>query len=79
VVWVGLVAPGGESMRGASARQIDDGGLLGGGGLVGAKSAWGMALFIGENPSTHRGCGDELDSISNLNQTRRILTESKRG
>jgi hypothetical protein len=37
-VWVGYLAPGGESMRGASARRIDGGGLLGGDGLVGAKS-----------------------------------------
>jgi hypothetical protein len=40
-VWVGYLAPGGESMRGALARRIDGGGLLGGGGLVGVKSAWG--------------------------------------
>jgi hypothetical protein len=78
-VWVGYLAPSGESMRGASARRIDGGGLLRGGGLVGAKSARGMALFIGENPSTRRGRGDKLDSISNLNQTRQVLTESKRG
>jgi hypothetical protein len=78
-VWVGYLAPSGELMRGASARQIDGGGLLGGGGSVGAKSAWEMALFIGENPSPRRGRGDALDSISNLNQTRWILTESKRG
>jgi hypothetical protein len=66
-------------MRGASARRINGGGLLGGGGSVVSKSAWGMALFIGENPSTRRGRRDELDSISNLNQMRRILMESKRG
>jgi hypothetical protein len=41
-VWVGYPAPGVESRRGASARRIDGGGLLGGGSLVGAKSAWGM-------------------------------------
>jgi hypothetical protein len=38
-VWVGYPAPGVESRRGASARWIDGGGLLGGGGSVGAKSA----------------------------------------
>jgi hypothetical protein len=36
-------------------------------------------LFIGGNPSTRSGRGDELNSISNLNQTRRIVTELKRG
>jgi hypothetical protein len=41
-VWVGYLALGGESMRDASARRIDGGGLLGGGGSVGAKSAWGF-------------------------------------
>jgi uncharacterized membrane protein YgcG len=64
VVWVGYHAPGGESMRGASARRIDGGGLLGGGGSVGAKSAWGMALFIGE---THLLVEDaETNSILSL-------------
>jgi hypothetical protein len=38
-VWVGYPAPGIESRRGASARWIDNGGLLGGRGSVGAKSA----------------------------------------
>jgi hypothetical protein len=32
-------------------------------------------LFIGGNPSTRSGRGDELDSISNLKQTRRIAMD----
>jgi hypothetical protein len=36
-------------------------------------------LFIGGNPSTHSGRGDELDSISNLKQTRRIATDFGKG
>jgi hypothetical protein len=39
VVWVGYPAPGVESRRGASAGRINGGGLLGGSGSVGAKSA----------------------------------------
>jgi hypothetical protein len=45
VVWVGYPAPSVESRRGASARRIDGGGLLGGGGSVGAKSARGMGYL----------------------------------
>jgi hypothetical protein len=44
-VCVGYPAPGVESRRGASARRIDDGGLLGGGDSVGAKSARGRGYF----------------------------------
>jgi uncharacterized membrane protein YgcG len=44
-VWVGYLAPGIESRRGASARRIDDGGLLGGGGSVGAKSTRGRGYL----------------------------------
>jgi hypothetical protein len=44
-VWVGHPAPGVESRRGASARRIDGGGLLGGGGSVGAKSARGRGYL----------------------------------
>jgi uncharacterized membrane protein YgcG len=44
-VWVGYPAPGIESRRGASARWIDGGGLLGGGGSVGAKSARGRGYL----------------------------------
>jgi uncharacterized membrane protein YgcG len=44
-VWVGYLAPDGESMRGASARRINGGGLLGGGGSVGAKSAQGRGYL----------------------------------
>jgi hypothetical protein len=44
-VWVGYPAPGVESRRGASARRIDGGVLLGGGGSVGAKSAWGRGYL----------------------------------
>jgi uncharacterized membrane protein YgcG len=44
-VWVGYPAPGVESRRGASARRIDGGGLLGGGGSVGAKSARGRGYL----------------------------------
>jgi hypothetical protein len=36
-------------------------------------------LFIGGNPSTRSGRGDELSSISNLKQTRRIATDLERG
>jgi hypothetical protein len=57
MVWVGYPAPGVESMRGASARRIDGGGLLGGGGSVGAKSAWGRGYLLGENDLGHRGRG----------------------
>jgi hypothetical protein len=39
----------------------------------------GRAPIYRENPSTHNGCRDELDSISNLNQTRWILTELTSG
>jgi hypothetical protein len=38
-----------ELTRDASARWINDSGLLGGGGSVGAKSAQGKVLFIGGN------------------------------
>jgi hypothetical protein len=44
-VWVGYLAPGTESRRGASARRIDGSGLLGGGGLVEAKSAQGRGYL----------------------------------
>jgi hypothetical protein len=44
-VWVRYPAPGVESRRGASARRIDDGGLLGGGDSVGAKSARGRGYL----------------------------------
>jgi hypothetical protein len=36
-------------------------------------------LFIGGNPSTRSGRRDELDSISNLKQTRRIATDFGKG
>jgi hypothetical protein len=36
-------------------------------------------LFIGGNPSTHSGRGDDLDSISNLKQMRRIATDFGKG
>jgi hypothetical protein len=39
----------------------------------------GRAPIYRGNPSTHSGRGDKLDSISNLNQTRRIVTELKKG
>jgi hypothetical protein len=45
MVWVGYPAQGIESRRGASARRIDDDGLLGGGGSVGAKSAQGRGYL----------------------------------
>jgi hypothetical protein len=45
VVWVGYPAPGVESRRGASARRINGGVLLGGGGSVGAKSARGRGYW----------------------------------
>jgi hypothetical protein len=45
MVWVGYPALGVESKQGASARWIDDGGLLGGGGSVGAKSARGRGYL----------------------------------
>jgi hypothetical protein len=47
-VWVGYPAPGVESRRGASARRIDGGGLLGGGGSVGAKSAREGVIYWGK-------------------------------
>jgi hypothetical protein len=45
VVWAGYPPPCVESTQGASARRIDGGDLLGGGGLVGAKSAWGRCYL----------------------------------
>jgi hypothetical protein len=36
-------------------------------------------LFIGGNPSTCSRRGDDLDSISNLEQTRRITTDFGKG
>jgi hypothetical protein len=36
-------------------------------------------LFIGRNPSTRSGRGDDLDSISNLKQTWRIATDFGKG
>jgi hypothetical protein len=36
-------------------------------------------LFIGGNPSTHSGCGDDLSSISNLKQTHQITMDLERG
>jgi hypothetical protein len=44
-VWVGYPAPSIESRRGASARQINGGGLLGGGDSVGAKFARGRGYL----------------------------------
>jgi hypothetical protein len=56
-VWAGYPPPSVESMQGASARWIDDGGLLGGGGSVGGKIHMGKVLFIGGNILGCRGCG----------------------
>jgi hypothetical protein len=39
----------------------------------------GELLFIGGNPSTHSGRGDDLDSISNLKQMCRIATDFGKG
>jgi hypothetical protein len=36
-------------------------------------------LFIGGNPTSRSGRGDDLDSISNLKQTRRITTDFGKG
>jgi hypothetical protein len=47
-VWVGYPAPCVESRRGASARRVNGGGLLGGGGSVGAKSTRGRGYLQGE-------------------------------
>jgi hypothetical protein len=44
-VWVGYPSLGVESRRGALARWIDGGGLLGGGDSVGAKSARGRGYL----------------------------------
>jgi hypothetical protein len=41
--------------------------------------AWEELLFIGGNPSTCSGHGDDLDSISNLKQMRRITTDFGKG
>jgi hypothetical protein len=43
------------------------------------KSARGTVLFKGENPSTHRGCRDELDLNRKLERTRSDRDQSKRG
>jgi hypothetical protein len=40
---------------------------------------WVKLLFIGGNPSTRSGRGDELSSIFNLKQTRQIATDLERG
>jgi hypothetical protein len=47
-------------------------------GLV-DKFTWEELLFIGGNPSTRSGRGDDLDSISNLKQTRQITTDFGKG
>jgi hypothetical protein len=39
----------------------------------------GGAPYYRGNPSTRSGRGDELDSISNLKQTRRIATDFRKG
>jgi hypothetical protein len=44
-VWARYPPPGVESARDASARRINGGGLLGGGGSVGAKSARGRCYL----------------------------------
>jgi hypothetical protein len=44
-VWVRYPGPGVESRRGALARRIDGGGLLGDDGSVGAKSARGRGYL----------------------------------
>jgi hypothetical protein len=45
VVWAEYPPLGVESTQGALARRIDGGGLLGGGGSVGVKSAWGRSYL----------------------------------
>jgi hypothetical protein len=62
---LGLAADHGEDLR----RRL---------GLV-DQFAREEVLFIGGNPCTRSGRGDDLDSISNLKQTRRITTDFGKG
>jgi hypothetical protein len=61
VVVTGAPPPSKELAREALVRRHDGGGLVGNGARSQVKFTWGMALFIGETPSTHRGCGDDPD------------------
>jgi hypothetical protein len=63
--WIGVAVDRGEDLR----RRL---------GLV-DQFAREELLFIGGNPSTRNGRGDDLDSISNLKQTRRIATDFGKG
>jgi hypothetical protein len=58
-VQVGDPPPSVESVREASARQINGGGLLGGDDSVGGKIHTGKTLFIGKIPSTRSQGGLE--------------------
>jgi hypothetical protein len=62
---LGVVADRGEDLR----RRLD---------LV-DQFAREELLFIGGNPSTHSGRGDDLNSVSNLKQTRWIATDFGKG
>jgi hypothetical protein len=57
VVWAEYPLLGVESTQGASARRIDGGSFLGGGGSVGAKSAWGRSYLYREIDLGRRGHG----------------------
>jgi hypothetical protein len=85
-VWVGLALEwlGGASrpdsgVQNGLALAVDHGeGLRHRLGLV-DQFAREELLFIGGNPSTRCGRRDELDSISNLKQMRRIATDFGKG
>jgi hypothetical protein len=63
--WIGVAVDRGEDLW----RQLS---------LV-DQFAWEELLFIGGNPTTRSRRGDNLDSISNLKQTRRIATDFGKG
>jgi hypothetical protein len=54
-------------------------------GRLAAPARFGRSIRVGGapiyrgNPSTRSGCGDDLDSISNLKQTRQISTDFGKG
>jgi hypothetical protein len=60
-VVAGAPPPSNKLAQEALVRWHDGSGLVGNGARFWLKFARGMALFIGENPSTHRGRGDDTD------------------
>jgi hypothetical protein len=67
--------PSNKLAQEAPMRRHDGSGLVGNGARFWVKFARGMALFIGENPSTRRGCGDDPDLSLTQAQTMTDPTE----